>query len=312
MLVWKKDKEYSFSKSQKEREKQFLEMADPSLSKRISNLNNALNIAVATGAFVLSGGNLLVTGLSFVGLDFVLNFADNFFLNYIPYKKNIKMSIIKRQKLLDNIKNKKDYWVKELEKFEKNHCEDCRWEYSGCTKCAYHKKCLKNKRYYTSIYNEQKEIVDAELKEIKQAEIESNTKRSSDYKDKLEFLISAKDRIEFFDDKFVSVSLKKISQSLGELIIVLNDKPQGFQMLRGSLMTYLDELLNILEMWQSLDNVKKESYKADIEKISKVLGESVAGLTERISNMEVQDIEVSISVLLNELSVQSENEIEVN
>ena len=96
--------------------------------------------------------------------------------------------------------------------------------------------------------------------------------------------------------------LSPILKSMNTLIATLDKKPMGYGLIPNTLYIYLDELQNILERLIGLEDEKRERYIKDIEKISTALSENIETLIDRITKLETEDIEVSITVLLNELT----------
>ena len=73
-------------------------------------------------------------------------------------------------------------------------------------------------------------------------------------------------------------------------------------MISVSLYVYLDELHGITTKLVGLNENQKEKHMKDVSKISEALSNNIDNLNERISAVENQDIEVSIDVLLKELT----------
>ena len=76
----------------------------------------------------------------------------------------------------------------------------------------------------------------------------------------------------------------------------------GYSLISSNLYLYLDELQNILNKWGELSEEQKQKYESDVKKISVALSKNIDELNSRISKLETEDLEVSISVLLKELT----------
>ena len=309
MILWNKDVEYLPKISVEGMESLTKEIMDPLTRKRVCRFNLLLNIILPVLAFYLFSGSLMMIALSFVVFDFLCILISNYLFNIEPYNKFIKLDLKGKQKLLEQINQKLEFCAEKKEKAKRKVCNSCSYSYSGnCHRCKDVDMWFEMESFYLDLKSYYEDDIKSELEQIKRVEIENDKRKSNDYTDKLDFLQSAYERIVFFDEKYDIVSMKNVTKSLKNLIFILQEKPIGFQLMRVTIFTYIDELLSILDKWQILDKKSKEIYISDIEKISEELGENIRSLSDRISKMEVQDIDVSISVLLSELKSQNEKE----
>ena len=76
----------------------------------------------------------------------------------------------------------------------------------------------------------------------------------------------------------------------------------GQGLIDGTLYLYLDELQKILSEYVGLNDKQRNAYLADIKKLSIAFGQNIDRLTERIEKLETESMEVSIAVLMNELT----------
>ena len=313
MVLWNKSIEYKRSLSLEGLDTLSKKIVDPVSYKRINAFNLFINIILPLVLFFVLKKNLFFLGISFVIFDFICIFIDNLFLNRLPYSQYINDTLEKKQKRLENLNRSIFNLSNKRINYFKKHCSSCRYasypiEDKECIGCGKDKPFI-DKIYYLIKYRDDlNNEVNEELEKIKKESIEKDTRKSADYSDRIDFLQSALERISYFDEKYKIVSLKEITKSLKDLDCTLKKRPYGLQILRGTTITYVDELLNILEKWEQLDDNLREGYISDIEKISKHLGENINALTNRINKMDVQDIDVSIKVLLDELETTKNQE----
>ena len=90
--------------------------------------------------------------------------------------------------------------------------------------------------------------------------------------------------------------------SLVLLCEVLDEKPVGYALIRESLYIHLDELQSILLKLSSTDEQTYSVYKDSLIQVIKLLQNNIDDLITRIKKYETDDIEISLNVLLNDLS----------
>ena len=117
-----------------------------------------------------------------------------------------------------------------------------------------------------------------------------------------------RNKIAYFIKTYDVTFLNNVLSSIDELNKTLDKKPIGCTLIPGTMYAYLDELQNILSKWVDLDSAQKNMYEKDINRISEAISKFINSLNERIVRLETEDIEVGISVLLNELELNLEEE----
>jgi uncharacterized protein YdeI (YjbR/CyaY-like superfamily) len=80
-------------------------------------------------------------------------------------------------------------------------------------------------------------------------------------------------------------------------------------MIPHNLYLHLDELLVVLNKYTELDNEQKKNYISDIKKVSEYLKRNIEQLSKRISALETEDIEISLSVLLKDLAKGDDKDV---
>ena len=111
-----------------------------------------------------------------------------------------------------------------------------------------------------------------------------------------------KEKLEYFVKTYKVHEVDIVITSIAKLDEVLEKKPMGQGLIDGTLYLYLDELQKILSEYVSLNDKQRNAYLADIKKLSMAFGQNLDRLTERIEKLETESMEVSIAVLMNELT----------
>lgn len=307
MIVWDRSSEYITKLSPEEREDIALNISTPRSLKRAQKINNLLNFVVPVLIFGVFGFNLIAFAISFIVFDIILCFMDQLIYVVFPYNKTKNMSLEAVQKRIDDLKAEKDKISKSLEEFRKKECCGCRYHYyDNCTDCSDVRLAVNEMRALNEFIKSEESYLNKELEKIKEKEVAANNKTSKDYSDKKQYLIDIRDKLKYYKNKKNMTFLEPVLKSVKILISTLDKKPMGYALVSNTLYIYLDELQKILEKLTSLDETKKDVYIKDIEKISVALSENINSLINRISKLETEDIEVSITVLLNELTREGE------
>lgn len=303
MIVWDRNSQYRTKLSSEDREEIAFNISTPTNLKKAEKWNTAINIIVPIITFLIFDLNIIAFGISFILTDLILCFADQMIYVKIPYTRNQKMSLDDVQKRIDKLKKKKDDLSAELEKFRDKECRECRYYYyNSCTDCRSVKIAVNEIRILNDFIVQEEEYLKSELEKIKEKEIETNNKKSKDYSNKKQYLIDIRDKLKYYKSKKGMDFLAPTLKSVKTLISTLDKKPVGYNLISNTLYIYLDELQNILGRLETLEDSKREKYVADIEKISVALSENIDNLINRITKLETEDLEVSITVLLNELN----------
>lgn len=244
--------------------------------------------------------NLLTFAIAFCVFDIVMCIVDHLVIVVIPRNKTLSISFTKAQERLDKMKEKKNQLDENYKKFRKDHkCDNC-WH--NCSSCYEYQK-LKNQINILKTFIDEEEIyINSELDKIKEEEIRTDKRKSEDYENKRDFLKRTKEKLEYFVKTYKVHEVDIVITSIAKLDEVLEKKPMGQGLIDGTLYLYLDELQKILSEYVSLNDKQRNAYLADIKKLSMAFGQNLDRLTERIEKLETESMEVSIAVLMNELT----------
>ena len=307
MLIWNRDTNINHIEDADEREAVISDMISENEEFLLTALNVLINIAIPAIIIYFFKFNLLAFAIGFILTDIVLNTIDWIFFIRIPYNKTMNSSLSYLQKRLEKINNKIAQIDMELEAQRKKLCNGCgghrgtSFSYH-CSDCEYVENLLRERRRWNDIQNQESKYINKELEKIKQEKAQNDTRSSKDYTDKKEFLINSKEKFKFYKTNHDMSIVSPIIKSLKDLIKILEEKPIGYSMISAKTYLYIDETLKILEQLVNMDDDLKERYLDKISQISNELSRTVNELIERIERLEVEDIEVSMTVLLNELT----------
>ena len=314
MIVWNRENKHKFM-SVKERE-EFLQMhMDCRKEKILSIINIAINIAVPIAIFFLFGFNLIAFAISFILLDIVLNLFEQFTFVTFPYLRSKTLSTNSIKHRIEKIENKVKKIEERIRKLRKRYCNVCDYTYSymreDYTSCKLMKALYQRKLIYMVAIEREKGFLDAQEEEQTKKEIISDERKSKDFDNKIEYLSATKKKIGYFIKNKELTCLSPINESLKKLIKILKTKPNGINFVPSSTYLYLDELQKILEKMTSMDKEKQDKYLSDIQKISDAMSNNLQLLIDKIDKVETEDIDVSITVLLQELTKGQEEKTDV-
>lgn len=234
--------------------------------------------------------NVTVIAFSFIVLDFFLITLDNylFFVRWPNYYTSL--SLDDKKKYFKSVREKYGMDISSLEEHDNYH-----------VRCAF-------RNYASWVNNEESKILKQE-KELKEAIIKSDTTTSKDYSDKLEYFKNLIERLSYYEKLYNLNSLKSIKKTLKKLLDTLQKKPVGFTLIGYKTYLYLDEVVSVLVRLESLDEITQQSYFDQLSKVADLFSKELADLNSKILRYETQPIDVSLSVLLKELSKNDENDM---
>jgi hypothetical protein len=162
--------------------------------------------------------------------------------------------------------------------------------------------CRKVIQYIKNDYKYKKADYDAYTAKIHEEKIQKDNRDSKEYLDKIEYLTNLQEKIKYLNKTFKLDELKDMSKSLKQLINVLTEKPVGLDLVHESFYLYLDEVNSVLQKMSGLDKDARELYISRLSDVVVLLHNEIDNLSARIQKVETNDIEISLNVLLRELS----------
>jgi hypothetical protein len=147
----------------------------------------------------------------------------------------------------------------------------------------------------------------APMKEAEMAEVVAmEQKPSKEHAEKIEYFTSFAEKIDYFVANHGFAFLKPVEDSIDRLISILKTKPEGYPLIPRTLYLYIDELQRVLGKLAGLQEAQMAGYMEDLLKVSDALSKNVNSAITRIEQIDAADIEVSLSVLINELTKEEE------
>lgn len=270
--------------------------------------NYIINFVVLAITYMAFGFNILALAIAFVATDIMLTVIDNLVFVYLPRAKTMSASLKSSQKRVAKVIAKRDKLQNTIQDFKDKTCANCTSRYwrEGCTDC--YEKEYSDLQLMNRFIDQEQKWIDSQLETIKENEIKEDVRQSKDFSSKTEYFINVRNKIAYFIKTYDVTFLNNVLSSIDELNKTLDKKPIGCTLIPGTMYAYLDELQNILSKWVDLDSAQKNMYEKDINRISEAISKFINSLNERIVRLETEDIEVGISVLLNELELNLEEE----
>ena len=147
--------------------------------------------------------------------------------------------------------------------------------------------------------------VEHKLKPYKEAEMESivatEHRPAKDYSDKAQYFMVIKEKMAFFIKNHNFTFLKPIIDSTERLMNLLVKKPEGYDLVPSTIYLYMDELQKIMSKVAGMETLQMGAYMEDLMTVSNALSKIVDRTVSRIEQLDTNDVEISLSVLINEL-----------
>ena len=267
--------------------------------------------------YFIFGLNPIAFATGFIVTDIFTILSDFFTLRIYPTKILPNLSQKQSEKRMRNIEGLKEKLFEKNEYLIRNYCDKC-YEYSAdksqrtCTRCTQKRNIVEQISLLDkAIKSEKKKIKETEKTE-KKVLLQKDEKKSSDYENKVLYFETTVEKIDFLKNEYNLTFLTELKTSIENLIDIIKKKDNAILMVNRTTYLYLDELQKILNKVVELDGEKKESYISDIEKISKALAKNINNTISQIEKSDIEDIDVGISVLMQELLNENEREVEDN
>lgn len=293
MIFWNRNKKFKFWISPNEIEENMREYSTSTTVGWHKFFSIIFNIAVAVATYFVFGFNIIAFAVAFIVTDVLLVTIGWFGCYLFPYLKTRGLGLLGTQKRIENLTRKRDK-LKEIVRNGEYYSYERKLEIDDDVYIL--ENCIEIEQEY----------LDAENKKIEEQKIKEDKRTNKDFNNKLDYLHNCKDKLKFYINEKNISELKPVKIALNKLIKTLEERPMGITMIPMTLYIYLDELQLISEKICGLSDNYSNKYSKDIEKVSGLLRANIAELIDKINKYDMDDIEVSLSVLLKELE---ENEI---
>lgn len=294
MIVWYRNIKMR-DRDVEERDDLAAMVSSPNSYKFSHNLNIALNCIVFFTTLYFFQFNVFAHAIAFILLDFILSIVDYLVFTKIPSSHPANNDITAAQKRFKKMERRKAVLQEKV---------DC-YPYGGW----FYEKYRNELNWLNNTMETEEFFIKEELGKIKKQEIAENKRTSKDYSDKHDYFVALQEKLQYLINEKQYNFLKSVLNNVSSLMNLLEQKPIGYEMISHKLYLHLDELLIVLEKFSDLDDDLKQEYIDDIEKISVYLSKNIESISDRISEMETESIEISIAVLLKELSKEVEQDV---
>lgn len=285
---------YSKGPSCEDREKIANVVLEERTRKILKTSNIMANILIPAIACLCSNCNLLIVFIAFLATDILMNLIDHYLIVMRPHyvlregllseAKKLLQSKIERRDLLETQINQYSY---DKRKKEWTFSEYCAWQ--------------DEKEDLDLFIEYEQDWVNNKLIPYKEEELRTMQKPVKDYTDKQQFFATFAGQIHQYITLYGLNCLKPVAQSLKSLMTILETKQNGYELIPQTLYVYINELQKTLVKISSVTNEQREEHTQDLVKVSNILSKNINRIVEKIKNTDAAEIDVSLSVLIQEL-----------
>jgi Rad3-related DNA helicase len=270
-------------------------------------LNLALNVTIPFMVCYLTNCNLIVVAASFVVTDAVLCAISDYMIIHKPHKEISERLLSYARQELQDTKERRDQLDQRRKEYKNKNCSrKCQMD---CSKCPASEMDNEFEALNTFIEFEH-DWIEMKLAPMKDAEMAAfvalEQKPSKENADKLEYFTAFAEKIDYFVANHNFTFLKPVEDSIDRLVELLKMKPDGYRLIPRTLYLYIDELQKVLSKLTGLQTLQMGEYMEDLMTVSSALSKSVDRTITNIEKLDTDDIEVSLSVLINELIKEEE------
>lgn len=246
--------------------------------KRLQTVNTAANIAACGTCLAIFGFNPIALGLSYIGTDIIFSAID----------AAIEKGFIEKWKKIEDQEVRKEKMM-ELREFMRDsspvECERINLLMRKMNELQKHLEAEKEE------LRKKQEAADAAFEQIKNPNYDVVINTISMFIEYYKELRSGPQK----------KSLKEIKNEFARLKENVEKRPDITGTFNRYFHIYTQEMISLLDSEENITDEKKEEYHIMLDKIKKEFLTYLSNLNTRIENSSIQDIDISVSVLLNEL-----------
>lgn len=279
----------------------------PQTTKLLKIANWIVNIIIPINVCYFTNCNLIAVAVSFVLTDILLCAIGDHMLIHKPHKEISENLLSYTRQDLEATKKKRDDLRYRMEEYKSKNCTiKCDRDCDHCAASDMRDE-LEALNTYIDFERDWIEMKLAPMKEAEMAEIVAlEQKPVKEQLEKLEYFDSFAEKIDYFVANHNFTFLKPVENSIDRLITLLKTKPEGYTLIPRTLYLYIDELQRVLGKLTGLQETQMAEYMEDLIKVSEALSKNVNDAIRKIEQIDAADIEVSLSVLINELTKEEE------
>lgn len=253
----------------------------------------------------------------FILLDLLGVFFNYVCFKWIPSLINNSESLERQQnycnQLLKNLKHSTHILERNI-KFKQ--CQKCRYLYSngtdenGLNRYQYNSNCNDTLKRWVSYINDVRRAFEVESVKLEEmlSKIQKEEKKNKKQESKEKFGTDVKEEqlqnyikiLTGLDDLNIK-RVKTLTEEISSLINVLNKRPEVTKYVPETIYIYLNELSNLLGKYSNLKEDIQKGYKLKIQAIVDELIRIISELSKKLSDMDLEDFDVSLDVLYRDL-----------
>lgn len=307
MSLFNQNLTYVTDPSLEEREKIARIVLGPQTTKLLKISNWIVNIIIPIIVCYFTNCNLITVAISFVLTDILLCAIGDHMIIHKPHQEISENLLSCTRRDLEMTKEKRDNLRDKMDAFKRVNCTSkCQMD---CDRCA--AEDMKDELEALNTYIEfERDWVEMKLAPMKEAEMAAvvamEQKPTKELTEKIEYFTIFAEKIDYFVANHDFTFLRPVKDSVNRLITILKTKPDGYSLIPRTLYLYIDELQKVLGKLTGLQESQMDDYMEDLVKVSEALSKNVNDVIAKIEQIDAADIEVTLSVLINELTKEDE------
>lgn len=286
---------YLQSISHKDRKDIAMVVLDEKTRKVLKITNVVANIAIPAAVCISSNCNLLFVFGAFVATDVVMNIIDHYLTVIKPHQVLRDGLVSDAKKQFQIFQDKKDALDKKINDRDKSIRLKNTVSLDEYLSWQDERDALDTFLKYESEWFEKKLIP------YKDEEIKNLQTPAKDYADKRMFFAAFAGQIEQYITLYNINCLNPVAAATKSLMEILDAKPDGYEIVPQMLYVYINEFQKTLVKVSSLTNSQMKEHTEELVKVSNALSKHMNQLVEKINNADFEEIDLSLSVLIQEL-----------
>lgn len=276
-------------------------------TKLIKIANWIINIVIPINVCYFTNCNLIAVAVSFILTDIMLCAIGDYMLIHKPHQEVSENLLSYTRQDLEATKERRNQLQVRMDDYKSKNCSiKCD---RNCAHCAASEMRdeLEALNTYIEFERDWIEMKLAPMKEAEMAEIVAmEQKPVKEHVEKMEYFVGFAEKIDYFLENHNFTFLKPVEDSVDRLLYLLKTKPEGYSLIPRTLYLYMDELQKVLGKLTIVQEAQMNEYMGDLVKVSEALSRNLNNVISKIEQIDAADIEVSLSVLINELTKEEE------
>ena len=259
---------------------------------KISNIT--ANIVIPATVCLTTNCNLLIVFGSFIATDIAMNLIDHYITVIKPHQALRDGLLSNAKNHLKTIQERRDALSSKVDRYNDGK------KSNGDTFDQY--LSWQDELDSLDVFLEyEKDWIEKKLIPYKEEELKTMQAPAKDYSDKKLFFASFAGQIQQYITLYNIACLKPVERAVKSLMEILDSKPNGYELVPQMLYVYINEFQKTLVKVSTLTNSQMKEHIDDLVKVSNALSKHLNNLVEKIKNTDSAEIDLSLSVLIQEL-----------